>query len=46
MWHVLGSIAGIGQAFAAATVLAAALTGSFAGTPTLLAFGALAVQAQ
>ena len=42
MWHVLGSIAGIGQAFAAATVLAAALTGSFSGTPTLLAFGALA----
>jgi ATP-binding cassette subfamily C protein CydD len=42
MWHVIGSVAGIGQAFAAATVLAAALTGSFSGAPTLLAFGALA----
>ncbi len=43
MWHVLGSIAGIGQAFAAATVLAAAFTGSLPEAPALLAFGVLAV---
>jgi ATP-binding cassette, subfamily C, bacterial CydD len=43
VWHVVGSIAGITQAFAAATVLAAALTGSFPRTPALLVFGALAI---
>jgi ATP-binding cassette subfamily C protein CydD len=43
MWHVLGSLAGIGQAFAAATVLAAAFTGSLPEAPALLAFGVLAV---
>jgi ATP-binding cassette subfamily C protein CydD len=43
MWHVLGSIAGIGQAFAAATVLAAAFTGSLPEAPALLVFGVLAV---
>jgi ATP-binding cassette subfamily C protein CydD len=43
MWHVLGSIAGIGQAFAAATVLAAALTGSLPEASALTAFGFLAI---
>jgi ATP-binding cassette, subfamily C, bacterial CydD len=43
MWHVLGSVAGIGQAFAAASVLAAAFTGSLPEAPALLAFGVLAV---
>jgi ATP-binding cassette subfamily C protein CydD len=43
MWHVLGSVAGIGQAFAAATVLAAAFTGSLPEAPALLVFGVLAV---
>jgi ATP-binding cassette, subfamily C, bacterial CydD len=42
-WHVLGSVAGIGQAFAAATVLAAAFTGSLPEAPALLVFGILAV---
>jgi ATP-binding cassette subfamily C protein CydD len=43
MWHVFGSFAGIGQAFAAATVLAAAFTGAIPEAPALLAFGVLAV---
>ena len=43
MWHVLGSFAAIGQAFAAASVLAAAFTGSVLDPPALAAFGVLAV---
>src|SRR4051794_36828629 len=43
LWHVLGSIAGVGQAFAAASVLAAAFTGSVPAAPALAAFGVLAV---
>jgi ATP-binding cassette subfamily C protein CydD len=43
MWHVLGSIAGIGQAFAAATALAAVLSESIPAAPALAAFGVLAL---
>ena len=43
MWHVLGTLAGIGQAFAAASVLAGAFTGSIPAAPALLAFGMLAL---
>jgi ATP-binding cassette, subfamily C, bacterial CydD len=43
MWHIIGSILGIGQAFAAATVLAAAFSGSIPAAPALAAFGVLAV---
>jgi ATP-binding cassette, subfamily C, bacterial CydD len=43
IWHILGSIAGIGQAFAAATVLAAAFTGSLPAAPALTVFGVLAL---
>ena len=43
MWHVLGTLAGIGQAFAAASVLAGAFTGSIPAAPALLAFGVLAL---
>lgn len=43
LWHVLGSIAGLGQAFAAATVLAAAMTGSVPQAVPLALFGVLAV---
>jgi len=39
MGHVLESIAGVGQAFAAAGVLAAAFTGSVSEMPALAAFG-------
>ena len=42
MWHVLGSIAAIGQAFAAASVLTAAFTGSLLDAKSLAAFGVLA----
>ena len=43
MWHVLGTLAGIGQAFAAASVLAGAFAGSIPAAPALLAFGVLAL---
>ena len=43
MWHVVGTVAGIGQAFAAATVLDAAFTGSLPPAPALAAFGVLAL---
>jgi ATP-binding cassette subfamily C protein CydD len=43
VWHIIGSILGIGQAFAAATVLAAAFSGSIPAAPALAAFGVLAV---
>jgi ATP-binding cassette subfamily C protein CydD len=43
MWHILGSVAGIGQAFAAATVLASAFTGSLPPAPALAVFGVLAL---
>lgn len=43
MWHVLGALAGIGQAFAAAAVLTGAFTGSFPQAPALAAFGILAL---
>ncbi|HEY4041986.1 MAG TPA: thiol reductant ABC exporter subunit CydD [Rhodopila sp.] len=43
MWHIVGLVAGVGQAFAAATVLAAAFTGSVPEAPALLTFGVLAV---
>jgi ATP-binding cassette subfamily C protein CydD len=43
MWHIVGLVAGVGQAFAAATVLAAAFTGSVPQAPALLTFGVLAV---
>jgi ATP-binding cassette, subfamily C, bacterial CydD len=42
-WHLLGSATAIGQAFAAASVLAAAFTGSMPRAPALLVFGVLAV---
>src|SRR5258708_7736739 len=42
MWHVIGSAAAIGQAFAAATVLAAAFTGSLPDAPALATLGVLA----
>jgi ATP-binding cassette, subfamily C, bacterial CydD len=43
VWHIIGTILGIGQAFAAATVLAAAFSGSIPAAPALAAFGVLAV---
>jgi ATP-binding cassette, subfamily C, bacterial CydD len=43
MWHLIGSVAGIGQAFAAATVLTAAFTGSLPEAPALAVFGVLAL---
>jgi len=43
MWHMLGSITGIGQAFAAATVLAAGMIGSMPQAKALLLFGVLYV---
>jgi ATP-binding cassette subfamily C protein CydD len=43
LWHVLGSIAGIGQAFAAATVLAEAFTLSMRAIPALATFAVLAL---
>ena len=42
-WHVLGAIAGIGQAFAAASVLTAAFSGSIPQASALFAFAVLAV---
>ncbi|MGD0108150.1 MAG: ABC transporter transmembrane domain-containing protein, partial [Rhodopila sp.] len=41
--HVIGSVLGIGQAFAAASVLTAAFTGSPRDAAALAAFGGLAV---
>ena len=43
MWHLLGMAAGIGQAFAAASVLAGAFTGSEPEASPLAVFGVLAV---
>ncbi len=43
MWHVLGTMAAVGQAFAAASVLDAAFTGSMPEAPALTVFGVLAV---
>ncbi len=43
LWHVLGTVAAIGQAFAAATVLTAAFAGSLLDARALAAFGVLAI---
>jgi ATP-binding cassette, subfamily C, bacterial CydD len=43
MFHVIGSVFGIGQAFAAATVLTGAFAGSVVDAKALAAFGLLAV---
>ncbi len=43
IWHVVGMFAGIGQAFAAATVLTAAFVGSVSTAPALAIFGVLAL---
>ena len=43
IWHLAGLAAAVGQAFAAASVLSAAFTGSFPQAPALALFGILAV---
>ena len=43
VWHMAGLAAGVGQAFAAATVLTAAFTGSIPPAGPLAVFGVLAV---
>ena len=43
MWHVAGSVAAVGQAFAAASVLASAFSGSVLDARALAAFAMLAV---